>query len=121
MNAYLIFKYLRDLAESGRWNAFESNFDDGPFFLKHMDDKGDHILVDDEYNITGIIDWIYARVVISLASQTHQNVTAPAQRSASQAHPQDDILTGIPSIASLGPEAIFVLWGLALKKFIRNF
>ncbi|MCJ1251236.1 hypothetical protein MMC30_008467 [Trapelia coarctata] len=29
----------------------------GPFFLKHSDDKGDHILVDDEYNITGIIDW----------------------------------------------------------------
>lgn len=63
VNAYLIFKYLRDLAELGRWNAFESNLDDGPFFLKHMDDKGDHILVDGEYNITGIIDWTYARVV----------------------------------------------------------
>jgi hypothetical protein len=29
----------------------------GPFFLKHYDDKGDHILLDDEYNITGFIDW----------------------------------------------------------------
>lgn len=28
-----------------------------------MDDKGDHILVDDEYNITGIIDWTFARTV----------------------------------------------------------
>lgn len=28
-----------------------------------MDDKGDHILVDDEYNITGLIDWTYTRVV----------------------------------------------------------
>lgn len=33
----------------------------GPsFFLKHFDDKGDHILVDGEYNITGIIDWEFA-------------------------------------------------------------
>jgi len=32
----------------------------GPFFLKHTDDKGEHILVDDEYNITGIIDWVFA-------------------------------------------------------------
>ncbi|RJE18347.1 hypothetical protein PHISCL_09316 [Aspergillus sclerotialis] len=47
LNAYLIFKYLKDLAKSGRWNSFEVNLDDGPFFLKHMDDKGDHILVDD--------------------------------------------------------------------------
>lgn len=25
--------------------------------IKHADDKGDQILVDDNYNITGIIDW----------------------------------------------------------------
>jgi hypothetical protein len=31
--------------------------DDPSFYLKHPDDKGDHILVDDDYNITGIIDW----------------------------------------------------------------
>ena len=29
----------------------------GPFYLKHFDDKGDHILIDEQYNITGIIDW----------------------------------------------------------------
>jgi hypothetical protein len=63
VNAYLIFKYLKELAERGRWNAFESSIDNGPFFLKHMDDKGDHILVDEEYNITGLIDWTFARVV----------------------------------------------------------
>lgn len=33
------------------------------FFLKHADDKGDHILVDADYNITGIIDWQFARFV----------------------------------------------------------
>lgn len=30
------------------------------FYLKHFDDKGDHILVDKEFNITGIIDWEFA-------------------------------------------------------------
>ncbi|KAI9823220.1 MAG: hypothetical protein M1826_000233 [Phylliscum demangeonii] len=30
------------------------------FILKHFDDKGDHILVDPEYNITAIIDWEFA-------------------------------------------------------------
>jgi hypothetical protein len=30
------------------------------FYLKHFEDKGDHILVNDEYEITGIIDWEFA-------------------------------------------------------------
>lgn len=30
------------------------------FYLKHADDKGDHILVDDDFNITGIVDWEWA-------------------------------------------------------------
>jgi hypothetical protein len=33
------------------------------FFLRHVDDKGDHILVDQEGNITGMIDWQFARCV----------------------------------------------------------
>jgi hypothetical protein len=28
-----------------------------------MDDKGDHILIDDGYNITGIIDWEWAQTM----------------------------------------------------------
>ena len=33
----------------------------GPdFFIKHYDDKGDHLLVDSDFNITGIIDWEFA-------------------------------------------------------------
>lgn len=35
----------------------------GQFFLKHVDDKGDHLLVDEDFNITGIIDWQFARTV----------------------------------------------------------
>ncbi|KKZ61955.1 hypothetical protein EMCG_03574 [[Emmonsia] crescens] len=30
---------------------------DGHSYLKHADDKGDHILVDDDYHITVLIDW----------------------------------------------------------------
>jgi len=33
---------------------------EGPFYLRHYDDKGDHILVDEKHNITGIIDWEFA-------------------------------------------------------------
>ncbi|KAJ5712880.1 uncharacterized protein N7483_010061 [Penicillium malachiteum] len=65
VDAYLVFRYLKQLAETGMWNAFEPSMDKGPFYLKHTDDKGDHIMVDDDYNITGIIDWTYARVVLS--------------------------------------------------------
>lgn len=63
VNEYLIFKYLKELAVLGRWNPFESSLDKGPFFMKHMDDMGYRILVDDKYNITGIIDWTFARIV----------------------------------------------------------
>ncbi|AEO65291.1 uncharacterized protein THITE_2112141 [Thermothielavioides terrestris NRRL 8126] len=33
------------------------------FYLKHPDDKGDHILVDESLNIVGIIDWEWTRTV----------------------------------------------------------
>ncbi|OAA37909.1 Protein kinase-like domain protein [Metarhizium rileyi] len=33
---------------------------DNKFYLKHADDKGDHILVDEQFNITGIIDGEWA-------------------------------------------------------------
>lgn len=30
------------------------------FFLKHFDDKGDHILIDEDFTITSIVDWEFA-------------------------------------------------------------
>lgn len=53
------------LALRWRLNALEglvasSKSREGPFYLKHADDKGDHIMIDEEYNITGIIDWEFA-------------------------------------------------------------
>lgn len=56
VDAYLIHRFLLDCVP----NLFSSHDADGPFYLKHADDKGDHILVDDDYNITGIVDWEWA-------------------------------------------------------------
>lgn len=63
VNAYLVFLYLRSqiqgLAAPLNDNAVEAE----QFYLKHVDDKGDHLMVDDELNVIGIIDWQMARVV----------------------------------------------------------
>ncbi|KAK6540829.1 hypothetical protein TWF694_008217 [Orbilia ellipsospora] len=34
------------------------------FYLKHFDDKGDHLLVDENFNITAVIDWEFASTEI---------------------------------------------------------
>ncbi|KAI1084063.1 hypothetical protein F5B20DRAFT_364631 [Whalleya microplaca] len=36
---------------------------DEKFYLKHPDEKGDHILVNSDFDIVGIIDWEWARTV----------------------------------------------------------
>lgn len=59
--AYVFYRLLKQQA-APTLASTSSPAVDG-FFLKHVDDKGDHILVDDEYNITGIIDWQFARFV----------------------------------------------------------
>ncbi|KZF19250.1 hypothetical protein L228DRAFT_251364 [Xylona heveae TC161] len=65
-NAYLVFLYLKSqihtltLAADPDCNSVETL---EKFYIKHVDDKGDHLMVDDELNITGIIDWQMARVV----------------------------------------------------------
>lgn len=56
IDAYLVHQYVLD--------ALPSIFQREPdhlFFMKHMDDKGDHILVDDSFNIVGLIDWEWAQ------------------------------------------------------------
>jgi hypothetical protein len=58
-----MFRYLLHHIESGTWLDRWGELNNGPFFLKHSDDKGDHILVDEEFRITGIIDWTFAKVV----------------------------------------------------------
>lgn len=57
VDAYLVHRYLLDNVVK----VFSYNdLDDGKFYLRHADDKGDHILVDEDFNITGIIDWEWA-------------------------------------------------------------
>ncbi|TDZ34318.1 hypothetical protein C8035_v010720 [Colletotrichum spinosum] len=57
VDAYLIHRFLLDLIP---YVSPASAPDDHSYYLKHADDKGDHILVDDDFNITGIIDWEWA-------------------------------------------------------------
>ncbi|KAG5817964.1 hypothetical protein H9Q74_010093 [Fusarium xylarioides] len=56
VDAYIIHRYLIDLVP----HVLPAVHDDEKFYLKHADDKGDHILVDEHFNITGIIDWEWA-------------------------------------------------------------
>jgi hypothetical protein len=57
VDAFLIHRFLLDKVPQA---CSHSHLDDGKFDLKHADEKGDQILVDDEFNITGIIDWEWA-------------------------------------------------------------
>ena len=54
---YLSHCWRRDMVTHVTTHCHASGPD---FFLKHFDDKGDHILVDADFNITGIIDWEFA-------------------------------------------------------------
>jgi hypothetical protein len=53
---YLAFRWR--LSAISSVTSLESN--EVPFYLKHYDDKGGYILVDDDFNITGIIDREFA-------------------------------------------------------------
>lgn len=55
VDVFLAHRYRLDIID----RIWESNaaLVEERFFLKHADDKGDHILVDDDFNIVGIIDW----------------------------------------------------------------
>lgn len=60
VSAYLIHRFLLDILPSVL--SSPSPFPpDTQFYLNHADDKGDHILVDKDFNITGIIDWEWAQ------------------------------------------------------------
>ncbi|TPX07598.1 uncharacterized protein E0L32_010697 [Thyridium curvatum] len=64
VDAYLIHRFLVDLIPlvSPSPSPSSPSMQNGrKYYLKHADDKGDHILVDDDFNITGIIDWEWAQ------------------------------------------------------------
>ncbi|KAF9882887.1 hypothetical protein FE257_004924 [Aspergillus nanangensis] len=57
IDAFLIHRFLLDCIPEV---LLHYRFDDGRSYLRHADDKGDHLLVDTDFNITGIIDWEWA-------------------------------------------------------------
>lgn len=60
VDAYLIHRFLLNLVPSIVSHTSQS---DQKSYLNHADDKGDHILVDENFNITGIIDWEWAHTM----------------------------------------------------------
>lgn len=56
LDAYLIHRFLVDLLP----HVLPSVWNDDKFYLKHADDKGDHILVDEYFSITSMTDWKWA-------------------------------------------------------------
>ncbi|KAJ6166638.1 hypothetical protein N7470_002085 [Penicillium chermesinum] len=63
-NAYIVFSYMKSQLEVAAAKPKHDSVEaTEQFYLKHVDDKGDHLMVDDELNIVGIIDWQMARVV----------------------------------------------------------
>ena len=56
VNAYLTHRFLLDLVPL----VLPPAQDGEKFYLKHADDKGDHILMDEDFNVTGIMDWEWA-------------------------------------------------------------
>lgn len=58
-DAYLAHRYRLDTVNE----FWEHASPDDVFFLKHPDGKGDHILVNNSYDIVGIIDWEWTQTV----------------------------------------------------------
>ncbi|KAK7985614.1 hypothetical protein PG988_003236 [Apiospora saccharicola] len=61
VDSYLMHRFWSELSDR-YWDDHEPDANN-LFYLKHPDDKGDHILVNDAYDIVGIIDWERARTV----------------------------------------------------------
>ncbi|KAF5019751.1 hypothetical protein F66182_8236 [Fusarium sp. NRRL 66182] len=59
VDTYLIHRYRLDII-GDLWEDVPTG---GQFFLKHADDKGDHILINDSFDIVGIIDWEWTQTV----------------------------------------------------------
>ncbi|KAJ5319114.1 uncharacterized protein N7506_011818 [Penicillium brevicompactum] len=59
IDAFLIHRFLLEIVPT---ILSKNDLDDGMFYLKHADEKGDQILVDNDFNITGIIDWEWAQI-----------------------------------------------------------
>ncbi|OHE93877.1 hypothetical protein CORC01_10776 [Colletotrichum orchidophilum] len=66
VDTYLTHRFRLDIANK-LWGDESAG---GRFFLKHPDDKGDHILVNESYDIVGIIDWEWTRTASKVEAFT---------------------------------------------------
>jgi hypothetical protein len=60
LSTLAVDNYLTHLWRLERIPELEQIAMQSSFYIKHFDDNGDHILVDEDYKITGIIDWEFA-------------------------------------------------------------
>ncbi|KAH7322687.1 hypothetical protein B0I35DRAFT_450033 [Stachybotrys elegans] len=57
IDVFLAHRFRLDLLDQAFKQSASANTEGERFFLKHADDKGDHILVNADFEIVGIIDW----------------------------------------------------------------
>jgi hypothetical protein len=63
VDAYLIHLFLLEILPCITRTVDPTELGESPYFLTHPDDKGDHILVDENFRITAVIDWEWAHTV----------------------------------------------------------
>nr|GAT52031.1 predicted protein [Mycena chlorophos] len=63
IDAYLGFLFMREAVAAMIPSDTSSDSGNPQFILRHLDDKGDHILIDDDNNIVAVIDWEYSWIV----------------------------------------------------------
>lgn len=70
----MIHRFLLEIAPKA---CSLSHADDEKFYLKHADENGDQILVDNEFNITGVIDWEWAHTDLKSGALNTPIVSLP--------------------------------------------
>ena len=124
INAYLLYRFLKDNVT--KFVSQEENQTTERFYLKHIDDKGDHLLVDEQLNITGVIDWQMARIVPRREAFGPSLVTADMNALCNgefSLSPEDLVLAdmlrkrGLSDLASnmIDEKVRRFFWGLALE------
>ncbi|KAG6153259.1 hypothetical protein E4U37_003074 [Claviceps purpurea] len=57
LDLLLAYRFRLDVLDKVSGQTATADKGSEHFFLKHADDKGDHLLVNDDFDIVGIIDW----------------------------------------------------------------
>ncbi|KAI0452019.1 hypothetical protein F5B21DRAFT_484857 [Xylaria acuta] len=60
IDVYLVHRFRLELLD----DIGKDILSDGKFYLKHPDDKGDHILVNEHFDVVGIRDWEWCQTVL---------------------------------------------------------